>query len=392
MAIGDKEMNSRVIWLKVTVLVLMLWVPCPTAEASDDEGADSPKPVSRKKDRDVVDEDSHDASGSTHKKRRGKGKQVVAIDNGNASRAPAVLTFLGNIPFDVFWKHIAIYLEMADINNCGVVSRNMQARIKAVKARVVAEARAHYAKCGIMGFEEERLIPLIRLNVPIIPIAVDSNALRAANLVAQTARDRLIRHSRARDERGYPLVNLYYFPQLVAPGLSALKSLSFHQVQITELPACICQLPCLEILDLGKNRLTSLPFEFGRLGKLKNVELWGNNFTEFPLPLLGCERLESLSLGGNGLASLPDNIDKLKNLATLILSANLLKSLPLGLCALKKLKVLYLRRNPNLSRLPEAMIDMPALEEVFLFGTPVSRRSNVIQLMNINWLWTQKGK
>ena len=101
-------------------------------------------------------------------------------------------------------------------------------------------------------------------------------------------------------ELSIELVSL--FPNLV--------ELDCSNNDLKEVPAFICRLKKLKILNLKVNRLTSTSFpdSMDTLTSLRHLNLSGNRIDVIPEVLLRLTDLESLHLGANAITELPSEI------------------------------------------------------------------------------------
>lgn len=394
-------MGTQLNWIKFMVASFVLTVLVSDASASrryhedsrdhrkssarkhHDDSEDSARKSSRKTERDSKAHAEESAPKKSHVK---KGRRETTVNAENQTRTEVGFPYTTKIPADLFWNHLAIYLDLKDIIACGQLSKFMKTRISHYKAWLIDSARTHFRINGITGFSDARLAELIRLGVPVIPLAKDRVDLSALN-----AKEFLLRSARNTDSRGYSLMSLHYFPNSIS-GLDSVKSLNLANCNLAQLPSAICQLSAMEELDISRNKLTTLPLQLGRLSKLRKLEAWQNMFTELPAGILACQALQFLELGSNAITSVPEGVAQLKSLETLMLSGNQLTSLPDSLCGLDKLKTLYLRRNYQLAQLPVKLARMPALETVYLYGTKIKDGPDAMSDAEVEWVWGRWGR
>lgn len=131
--------------------------------------------------------------------------------------------------------------------------------------------------------------------------------------------------------------------------MAALKSLSFMDTKIKELPNSLKKLKNLEYLGLNGVGINQVP---AFIGELKN--------------------LTSLYLGENDIKELPIELKELSKLKYLALWETKLEILPEWLCSLKKLKALSLEYVRELQKLPENIGNLVNLEELYLDETQLS--------------------
>jgi leucine-rich repeat protein SHOC2 len=143
--------------------------------------------------------------------------------------------------------------------------------------------------------------------------------------------------------------------------LSALRVLDLANNQLTSVPAEIGQLTSLQWLYLSYNQLTSVPAEIWQLTSLTQLYLGGNKLTSVPTEIGQLTSLSGLSLGGNQLTSVPAEIWQLTSLRELYLGGNQLTSVPAEIGQLTSLTQLYLHGNSNkLTSLPAAIRELRA--------------------------------
>lgn len=124
--------------------------------------------------------------------------------------------------------------------------------------------------------------------------------------------------------------------------------------RIKRLPDAICDLPNLEMLEIGKVwgspdlycKLVELPAKIGNLKKLKYLYLQYQSIETLPNDICRLENLKELKLGGNNLKTLPDDIGNLSQLETLTMWKNKIDRLPESITNLINLKELNLSFNP----------------------------------------------
>lgn len=92
--------------------------------------------------------------------------------------------------------------------------------------------------------------------------------------------------------------------------------------QLTQLPAVICQLRNLQVLNLCNNRLTSLPAEFGLLSKLHTLSLAVNQIEFLPHSFVCLRALRQISLADNRFTRYPGCLNKLKTLKSVNMDRN----------------------------------------------------------------------
>jgi Leucine-rich repeat (LRR) protein len=141
---------------------------------------------------------------------------------------------------------------------------------------------------------------------------------------------------------------------------SVATELSLNDMELTELPESLGQLPQLQSLDLSSNQLTALPESLGQLPQLQSLDLSSNQLTALPESLGQLTQLRSLNLSQNQLVALPGSLGQLTQLRSLNLSYNQLVALPWPLGLLTQLQSLDLSRN-LLTALPESLAQLTRL-------------------------------
>ena len=153
--------------------------------------------------------------------------------------------------------------------------------------------------------------------------------------------------------------------------LGELRTLYLSDNGLKALPPAVCGLKGLTYLNLDRNALTNLPEEVGAMASLKWVRLNGNRLSDLPASTEGWRDVRRLYLRGNGLTNVPPAVLRMTSLEELDLGENDLSELPEALCALPNLRRIDLDGNRRLSRLPDAITNMPALTHLFVFGCAV---------------------
>ncbi|XP_057986625.1 disease resistance-like protein CSA1 [Hevea brasiliensis] len=161
--------------------------------------------------------------------------------------------------------------------------------------------------------------------------------------------------------------NLEKLPPLY--GLCSLKKLYLDGTSMEELPSSIGCLSSLVILHLnGCKMLNGLPNNICELKCLETLNLSGcSNLEKLP-PLYGLCSLKKLYLDDTPMEELPSSIGCLSSLVILNLNrCEKLKSLPNSICELKRLDTLHLRGCSNLEKLPP-LYGLCSLKELYLDG------------------------
>lgn len=149
--------------------------------------------------------------------------------------------------------------------------------------------------------------------------------------------------------------------------LARLRRLDARGNRLERLPESIGDLAALESLDLRDNELTTLPESIGRLARLDDLDLSDNALTALPESLGALSALEKLELSDNPLTRLPDSIGGLRALTELELDDVPLEALPDGLCdcaSLRELKACGFR----FSTLPQDFGRLTQIQELQLSG------------------------
>mmetsp|Transcript_51386 Transcript_51386/g.122110 ORF Transcript_51386/g.122110 Transcript_51386/m.122110 type:complete len:874 (-) Transcript_51386:143-2764(-) len=151
--------------------------------------------------------------------------------------------------------------------------------------------------------------------------------------------------------------SLAHLPVLVLERLSPqlLRSLWLDANLLTELPASIGALRCLERLHVADNKLSCLPPEIGELSSLVVLNVSRNKLVALPDELGKCTSLERMWFSGNELLRLPETLGTLCKLRTVWLEKNRLVSLPSCCGGWELLEELQLSGNNGLEILPDSM-------------------------------------
>ena len=132
--------------------------------------------------------------------------------------------------------------------------------------------------------------------------------------------------------------NLLSFPANAGRYLKQATTINLQSNLLTEIPASLLELPCIQELNLSHNRLQEIP----------EVLEWASTLT-------------ILDLSHNNLQSLP-HLCEAPNLRSLDLSYNSFQQVPLCICYFSNLDSLDLSHNPNITKLPA---DMGRLQNLF---------------------------
>ena len=92
--------------------------------------------------------------------------------------------------------------------------------------------------------------------------------------------------------------------------------------RLEECSPLICQLPCLQRLNLGHNHIVKLPNELSSLQHLHTLNVSHNRLAGLPSSLSACPSLADILAAGNVIASLPEQLSEMTNLRSLQLDDN----------------------------------------------------------------------
>ncbi|MFY0672300.1 MAG: hypothetical protein JXQ87_02785 [Bacteroidia bacterium] len=105
----------------------------------------------------------------------------------------------------------------------------------------------------------------------------------------------------------------------------SVKSLSFRNRRLEQLPVDLTAFPNLEQLDLSGNNLRTLSENISRLKNLKVLNVSENprlNLSQLFYVLAECPKLEKLNISNNNIEELPTELCYLDNLKKLVLDQN----------------------------------------------------------------------
>ncbi|ORZ06854.1 hypothetical protein BCR42DRAFT_295708, partial [Absidia repens] len=108
---------------------------------------------------------------------------------------------------------------------------------------------------------------------------------------------------------------------------------------LTQLPETICDMPCLEELELSFNQLRFLPDSM-IIPSLVNLNVSRNQLDFLPTSIGQCQALKTLNVSKNHLTSLPATLVDLDNLELLDISENLLCIMPADILERMKMTLL----------------------------------------------------
>ncbi|GJP79714.1 hypothetical protein CLOP_g9915 [Closterium sp. NIES-67] len=150
-------------------------------------------------------------------------------------------------------------------------------------------------------------------------------------------------------------------------SLTNLRSLTFLNPSLTQLPEAVGYLPLLQTLEVEMENLRHIPDSFQQLTSLQFLSLRCRYLKRLPEHVVGAmTQLRTLSLCCTSLQGLPGSLCSLPLSSLSILSCHvatpsILASLPEDFGALEKLETLRLEHLPNLKCLPESVGDLPRL-------------------------------
>lgn len=155
---------------------------------------------------------------------------------------------------------------------------------------------------------------------------------------------------------------------------SGLSCLELQSCQVTQLPACIGKLTCLEEIRLEScSKLEKLPASIGRLRSLRTLSLYScSSLASLPATIGQLNALQTLDLSCcTELAALPVAIGSLSGLDTLDLrGCGKLSSLAAPVAKLGKLRILSLSGCGKLPRVPDFLGELRSLQSLHLSDLP----------------------
>jgi Leucine-rich repeat (LRR) protein len=95
---------------------------------------------------------------------------------------------------------------------------------------------------------------------------------------------------------------------LASSEAGELQMIDGRGCHMTCLPAELCCLPSLLVLDISNNALTKIPEEIGHLSTLIILEMDGNFLLDVPACLVRLRELRTVTLSGNPCTSVPKEI------------------------------------------------------------------------------------
>jgi Leucine-rich repeat (LRR) protein len=179
-----------------------------------------------------------------------------------------------------------------------------------------------------------------------------------------------------------------------AKHLSNLKSISFAECGLNELPEVIYQLDNLEQLFLGDylygaNNISSFPKELANLKKLKTLFMPHNKLKCLSSEICGLQNLEELLVPANRIDSISPDIYKLKHLKSLNILGSDVKELPSEIAKLSSLKNISLEAcsKLNFNNAFSYLSKIDSLEEVDISSNEFKKLpDNFLLLKNISKL------
>lgn len=153
---------------------------------------------------------------------------------------------------------------------------------------------------------------------------------------------------------------------------------------LEELPASLCSISSLKVLNLDKNSLTALPDEISNMACLQELILSSNSLAILPASITCLGQLRELELQENRLTVLPAGLPAMPSLQLLNAAGNLLEELPDDLGLLTSLQFLDVRY------VPEAVSNTSA--KVYMFTTssssiPSCGHSSMSDTAKVMLLW-----
>lgn len=171
-----------------------------------------------------------------------------------------------------------------------------------------------------------------------------------------------------------------------------------------DLPASICRLLELEVLDVQSNKITDIPGEMGHLTHLRTINISDNQLKAIPMELFespslielqasknrlegtlfdiaAIPHLQELNVANNSIRSLCEGESiELPAIKSLILSTNRLTSLP-KVSAWTNLTTLLVGEN-KLAKLPEGFVDLEQLRTADFTANDITQLDERVALMS----------
>lgn len=182
-------------------------------------------------------------------------------------------------------------------------------------------------------------------------------------------------------------------------NLASLTELDASGNQLVSVPRSITRCANLTVLSLSSNPLRRVPVPILHLRKLRSLSLSATGISELPREIGQFEFLESLVCAENAITEIPDDLCDILRLRYLAVGRNPIVSLPTSIGRLRNLRGLdagmsatvyewrdemmswSLRRAPGNGRLqhfPDSMLQMEALQELFIDGQPLGLPPEVV--------------
>ncbi|XP_076373717.1 leucine-rich repeat kinase isoform X2 [Tachypleus tridentatus] len=185
-------------------------------------------------------------------------------------------------------------------------------------------------------------------------------------------------------------IKLKLSPHNHSMALSAITRLDISNNELTELPACIFQMPSLRVLNASQNKVEKLPdIEIkSQSGSVLPNKSSQKLPSKYKLPATWtCSVLEEIHLQENRLDNVPEGIFQLPSLIILDLSNNKLQMLPFKVWSSPKLRELNLSLNllkslpcfPSYQ--PDAAVYKERLEDQFTSSSESSLHHTSLELI-----------
>ena len=185
---------------------------------------------------------------------------------------------------------------------------------------------------------------------------------------------------------------LTYIPEAFCDNLLQLKSLSFSNNELVELPVRLGNLTGLTDLNVLKNKLIALPESLCVLTELVKIDLSNNKLESLPVHFGALSSLRGvLTIDENQLTELPMSVGDLA-IESICVSRNLVTELPPSISRLSKLKSLVVN-GCKLSKFPSEIVDLPHLRHVSLCRNELTDIApDIGKLVKLENLWLDWNK
>ena len=170
-----------------------------------------------------------------------------------------------------------------------------------------------------------------------------------------------------------------------------IKSISYKNRQLTDLPVAALNCTNLESLNLDNNLFVSLPDKIEIFSKLNNLSVCWNKLESLPKNMGKLQKLRQIILKSNAIKQLPKEIGNLTELTYLYLGFNQLSELPSEIGDLKNLTHLYLEYN-KLKTLPIQIGHLTNIVELDLSGNPIEDLPEELAKLKIKTLSLRGSK